>query len=70
MVNIKSENTYFVMNDKTEMCVQKKHQQKNVLCVPIGHLFDVRFLDCEPNNQLNVYTTSDTEGEVGPVKLV
>ena len=25
---------------------------------------------CEPNNQLNVCTTSATEGEVGPVKLV
>ena len=25
---------------------------------------------CEPNNQLNVYTTSVTEGEVAAVKLV
>ena len=27
-------------------------------------------LSCEPNNQLNVYTTSETEGEVVHVKLV
>ena len=30
----------------------------------------VRGWSCEPNNQLNVCTTSVTEGEVGPVKLV
>ena len=30
----------------------------------------VRGLSCEPNNQLNVFTTSETEGEVGAVKLV
>ena len=30
----------------------------------------VRGLSCEPNNQLNVCTTSETEGEVGAVKHV
>ena len=30
----------------------------------------VRGLSCEPNNQLNVCTTSVTEGEVGTVKHV
>ena len=38
----------------------KKHQDSSV----------VRGWSCEPNNQLNVCTTSVTEGEVGPVKLV
>ena len=32
--------------------------------------YQIRGWSCEPNNQLNVCTTSVTEGEVGPVKLV
>ena len=31
---------------------------------------EFRGWSCEPNNHLNVCTTSVTEGEVGPVKLV
>ena len=33
-------------------------------------IFRVRGLSCEPNNQLNFCTTSETEGDVVHVKLV
>ena len=37
---------------------------------PIIYFMMVRGWSCEPNNQLNVCTTSVTEGEVAGVKLV
>ena len=42
----------------------------NIACKFKGCKFKARGWSCEPNNHINVCTTSVTEGEVGAVKLV